>query len=835
MQTTTCRHLWLLLVLLSSWRQPLEAGPPTVEHLSPTAGQRGTRFSLTVFGGGLGATAEMMLYHGGVTCESIEAVSDNEVVLRLAAASDCLTGTHPFRLRTPQGVSSLQIFRISPLPVVSELEDNNSIETAQAVTPDVTVTGVIEAGDVDCFRLSLKRGERLAAEAEAIRAGGTMLDVVLNVMSADGTLLASADDTPLARQDPFLSVIVPADGDYFVELHETGFEGDESSRYALHLGTFPRPAWVYPAGGRAGEPLSVVFGGDAAGEFSQLIHPVPAQPDSSPIFAELDGKRSPTALPFRVCEFGNVLEAEPDDSTDDSTRQSVEIPIALNGVLRDPGDADTFRIHVPHPGTFRLEAFASRLGSPVDSLLSVSDTAGRLMGVSDDGAAHDSLLLLSIPESGEYDVRMTDKRANGGENFIYRIEISAWSPEVTPFLPRPNRLSQDGQAILVPRGNRVLASLACQRSGFTGDVRLTASGLPPGVTVAGVEIPADRFWVPTVISAGADAPISGALVEVEATAETAEGPVSGRFRQVVDLVAGSADQLFLAAETDRLAVAVVDDVPYSVSLEQPAAALAADGTLDLHVTVQRAAGFEGAIDVSIPFLPPWVDGPAAVTIDAGVNSAVYTLRAWPRAEPRTWMVCAEARPGQVTSAGAGSSTAGSSPSRSSSRRIEVSRLAVASDLVALRIDRSPVSGRLGQIVAEQGVPLKVECPLEGIAALPDELIAVLEGLPNRVTAQPVPVTSRQPVIEFHLDPDITAPTGIHNELVVRLTGRIKGQEMSWRTGRGSSLRIEPSGGLIRDATGRPLTRLELLRLSAVKQPSESTPSLLPDDVKAPVE
>jgi hypothetical protein len=64
-----------------------------------------------------------------------------------------------------------------------------------------------------------------------------MFDAVINLYDDSGAWLASIDDTPLTRQDPWLSFTAPDSGEYIVEIHEAGFEGSEDSRYALHLGT----------------------------------------------------------------------------------------------------------------------------------------------------------------------------------------------------------------------------------------------------------------------------------------------------------------------------------------------------------------------------------------------------------------------------------------------------------------------------------------------------------------------------------------------------------------------------------------------------------------------
>ncbi len=802
----------------------LQAAPPSVERLSPAAGQRGTTFELTIVGAGLQSTADVMLYGSGISCDRLDAKSDNELVLHLTATAECPTGTHSLRLRSPEGISELLVFSISPFPIVPETESNDAFEDAQSVELNSTLVGTIEAGDVDSFRVTLKRGDRLSVEAEAIRTGGSMLDTVLNVLGPDGSWLAFVDDTAQGRQDPITSLIAPEDGDYIVQLHETNFEGDESSRYSLHIGTFPNPSFVFPPGGQSGTTLTVSFGGDATGAISQEVSLRDLAFGTKRVYANQDGDQSPTGLPFRISPFGNSNEAEPNNAASELSETVAELPIALNGILQVPGDVDCFRIRAEAGQKINVEVFASRLGSSIDSLLEIHRLNGDLVASSDDGLSHDSHTAVTFPATGEYVVRITDKRGNGGEDHFYRIELSPFLPQLTTFLSRPDRRSQERQAIAVPRGNRVLTFLACQRTGFSGDVNMVASGLPEGVQLPSTLVPSDRYWVPMVIEAAADAPIAGGLVDVEASGVSSSGTVIGHFRQVVDLVAASADQLFYAADEDRLAVAVIEEVPYSITLQQPVTSLAPDGTLDLQITATRAEGFDGPLDVSFPFLPPWIDGPEKVTIPKGESSIVYTLRAWDKAKPRTWQICAEAKPGIDSSASSDSEqSAGAQMMRTGSgrgsQRTRVASTPVASNIVDLSIATSPVSGSIGTVIAEQGTPRQLKCSLQVSGALPESLTAVLEGLPNRVTASDVKVDPRSGSVEFELKPESSCPVGEFPDLIVRLSGRMNDQEVSWRVGRGGTLRIEAAGMLFTDDKGQPLSRLERLRREAERKTS----------------
>jgi hypothetical protein len=278
---------------------------------------------------------------------------------------------------------------------------------------------------------------------------------------------------------------------------------------------------------------------------------------------------------------------------------------------------------------------------------------------------------------------------------------------------------------------------------------------------------------------------------------------------VVDLVNGPADALFQSAVVDRLAVAVIEPFPFRIDLAPPAAPLAQDGTLDLELTLTRDKGFDGGVEVILPFLPPWVDGPSAVTIPPGQTKAVYQLRAFPRAAPREWSICAEAE------AGGGSGrrtdvevTPGASDPLPTAPPPEI---AVASQLVKLSVLPSPIAGKLEDATTEQGAPLTMSASLHVRGEIPTDMMAELEGLPNRVTSSAVPVRAGQPDVQFQVQLAPDAPVGVFPDLVVRLSGSLHGQKVSICVGRGGVLRITPRGALVRDENGRPLSRLQVLQ------------------------
>lgn len=796
----------------------LRAAPPTVEGVSPPVGQRGTEFTVTLTGARLTDPQELMLYAPGVVCTKLAATTENEVAAVLKAAPDCKLGEYAFRLRTKGGASEVRTFRVTPFPVVTEQEPND--DKPQTVPPNVSVAGVTESAGTDNFAVVLKKGQRLSAEVEAVRLGGELNDTVLTVYGPDGKPLATVDDTPLFRQDPVLSLVAPADGTYVVQVRETNFGGSDSHRYVLHIGTFLRPEAVFPAGGPAGAETAVKLF-NAAGDVTQTIKlPAAGAPFA---FYPTDGATpaAPTAQPFRVSPFPNVIEAEPNDSPK-AASAAVPWPVAFNGIVETPGDVDHFRFAAKRGDALDVQAFAFRIGSPLDPVVAVFDASGELIAANDDDETHDSRVKLTIPADGEYVVRVTDKRKQGGPRFIYRVEVTKLEPGLAVFAAPPLRKTQDRGVVAIPRGNRVLVHLAVRRDGFTGPVTIAPGDLPAGVRASVPQVPADEFLVPVVFEAAADAPVGGKLVTIDGSGGDPKSPVRGGFSQVVALVRGPGDSAFHGVELSKLAVVVVDPVPFVVSVTRPGTPLVPDGTMELIVRVGRARDFAEPLEVSFPALPPGVEAPTSVVIPADKTETRVTLVAHPEAELGEWRFVVEAKvaaPGRAgrdpTAVGMnGLGTPGGTGRRP--RRGAESLPPVASEAVAMTVTKPALNGTFAPTGAEQGKSVKIVCKFDVPVPAGSAFTAQLAGLPPRATAAPVEVKAGAKEVEFVVQVEATTPPGDHRVLVCELAGTVAGERVVYRLGRGGALKVDAPGAVKTDATGKPLSPLEALRLEQKK-------------------
>src|SRR5579864_9163023 len=224
------------------------AASPELSVVTPRGAQRGTEADLVFNGNRLADAKEILFYQSGISVTKLESPDPQHVKVHVQIAKDAAIGEYPLRVRTATGLSELRTFDVTPFPVVQEKEPNNDFAHAQPIDLNTTVAGVIENEDVDTFVVDVKKGQRITAEVQGMRLGDAMFDPFVSIQDEHRFALSESDDTALAAQDPIASAIAPADGKYYVQVHDTSYGGGGNFYYLLHIGTFPRPTTVFPLG-----------------------------------------------------------------------------------------------------------------------------------------------------------------------------------------------------------------------------------------------------------------------------------------------------------------------------------------------------------------------------------------------------------------------------------------------------------------------------------------------------------------------------------------------------------------------------------------------------------
>ncbi len=790
-----------------------EAASPRLSLILPRGVQRGAEHVLTFSGSNLGDAQEVLFYDSGFEVTKLEP-NGNSFKATVKVAADCRLGEHIAQVRTASGVSDFRTFFVGPFAAVAEAEPNTDFAQPQTINLNVTVEGVVQTEDVDYFIVEAKKGQRISAEVEAMRLGATLFDPYLAILDAKRFELASADDTPLVVQDAVASVVAPEDGKYIIEVRESAYGGNGNCRYRLHVGTFPRPTAVYPAGGKLGEQIDVKFLGDPAGELTQKVTlPAEDRPGFGLIATDAAGS-APSPNPFRLFEHGNAFEAEPNNSMKEAT--PAELPLAFNGIIEGEGDHDWFKFNAKKGQVFEVECFARRVRSALDPVLNLYGPDRKSIAGNDDSRGPDSYIRFSVPADGEYSIRVRDHLGRGGPDFVYRIEFQPVRPKLTLSIPRNERYGQYRQQIYVARGNRFGALFNLARANFSGELVFEGNDLPTGVTMHAETVPSNLSAAPVVFEAAADAPLSGKLVDFTARHVEAEKDIRGGFRNTADFIVGGPGQsIYKQIEVDRLAIAVVEELPFKLEIVEPKVPLVRNGEMKLKIVAHRKEGFTAPINVQFPFRPPGISAASSVTIPEGKNEINYPINAAATAQIKSWKVFA------LGSANVNGNAWVASP---------LTTLNVAEPFVTVALERA--SCEQGQ---EAQVYCKLTCgtPFEGNAKLK------LVGLPPKVTTEDLQFNKDTQELTFNLKTDPTSPAGKHN-LYCQLIVTQNGEPIQ---SRGGSVQLQidkplpapvakpaakPQPAQVAKAPApkpaeapkaKPLTRLEKLRLAA-KQRAE---------------
>jgi hypothetical protein len=147
---------------------------------------------------------------------------------------------------------------------------------------------------------------------------------------------------------------------------------------------------------------------------------------------------------------------------------------------------------------------AATSGSPLDAVLRIDDSGGKLLASGDGGTAGDAKLAWTAPQDGVYRATIADLFHNGGAEYLYRLEIKRPTPEVRA------TVENDAYALLPGKSVSIKVSVA-RRNDHAGALVAVVTGLPPGVSATSAELSAKGGGdVALVLSAAADAkPASG--------------------------------------------------------------------------------------------------------------------------------------------------------------------------------------------------------------------------------------------------------------------------------------------------------------------------------------
>ncbi len=741
---------------------------PTLNLIEPRGGQRGVELEMQFYGERLDGIQEVLAYDPGIEFRSFTVENDKHASAKIFIKPDAPLGEHGLRVRTSGGVSFLRSFFVGQFPVVNEVDPNDKPEQAQRVELNTTVQGVAKQEDVDYYVCSLKKGQRFTAEVEAMRLGRTMFDSYVAIVDPKGFEIASCDDAALLRTDPFVSTIIPEDGDYCVLVREAAYEGNDNCEYRVNIGTFPRPKAVFPTGAKAGETVEFKFIGDPAGDFTEKVT-IPADAgERFPLFPTRDGLQAPSPHWIKISPAASVVEAEPNNGAKESTPLPDQ-PCVGYGIIGQNDDVDFFRFKAAKDEEFTIRVLARELRSPLDAVLSVRNEKGENLANNDDqGGLDPKMPLWKAPADGEYHLVIRDQLRRGGPDYTYRVELEKRNVGISASLPVVERdNSQKWKMITVPRGNRYAAMVNIARDNIGCDVSLEAESLPAGVTMNAPVVKRSVTAVPVIFEAAADAPVAGSLYRFKVKALEDPRNIAGILEETIHHVEINNQGPYHSASAERIPVAVIDEAPYKLELETPAVPIVKNGTMQLKVKAQRKEGYAEAITLRFLWNPPGIGSPATVTMNGDQSEALYEINANGDAPPAEWQVCV-----------LGEANTPQGP------------VLASTSLVPLRVADPYLTMAMDMAATEQGKATTLICKMDYPAKFEGNATAEVFGLPHGATTAPVSFPRGQAQVNFPVEIAGDATVGKHTALFCRVTVPEKGTTILHQVGQGGTLRID---------------------------------------------
>jgi len=124
-------------------------------------------------------------------------------------------------------------------------------------------------------------------------------------------------------------------------------------------------------------------------------------------------------LTLQISDLPEWTERTPDGSLAEAP--TYELPGAISGVINSAAESDflRFKLHAGHRVIFDVQA--NRTGSPLDPTLYLLDSSGKELARSEDVHGLDPFLEFTPPSDGDYIVKLTDTRFQGGSDYRYRL------------------------------------------------------------------------------------------------------------------------------------------------------------------------------------------------------------------------------------------------------------------------------------------------------------------------------------------------------------------------------------------------------------------------------
>lgn len=503
-----------------------------------------------------------------------------ENVFSITVAANVAPGNYDVRCQGKYGLSNRRTFVVNGTPEFTEIEPNGGSDlptwvegeavrtnAAQEVTLPVTINGQSIGGpEVDWYRFTGVAGQRILLDGQCKRIDSQM-DLAVTLLTESGTIIGESRYADALES--LVDVTLPVNGQYFVKVHDALFASGPGYVYRLTIGQLPYLDFVFPPAGLPGSndeytlygrnlpggqpspfqldgrPIEqlkarIVVPSDIIGKltYSSLIGPQQAGMDGVEYLVTNNGFRSNPVL-ITPATAPTVLEDGNNDSA--VAPQKLTLPCEVAGSFYPQRDVDWFSFDAKKDDVWAFDVYADRLGQSVDPALLIQrlsmDEKGEqkitdIVFIEDvpernfnnrsgrhefDERTSDPSYIFKATEDGTYRILLKDgvSSVKSDPRLIYRLAIRKPQPDFRVVaIPEG---STDG--LMLRKGGRdMIHVVAYRQDEFAGEMTVSATGLPAGVTTEDIIIGPGNYHGTLILTAADSAPAGIGTLQLTAKA-----------------------------------------------------------------------------------------------------------------------------------------------------------------------------------------------------------------------------------------------------------------------------------------------------------------------------
>jgi len=653
------KYLTLLIACLLSDSTAIAQLPATrLDGVFPAGGKAGETIEATIFGGDLDNVDRLIFSHPGLTAKPKLADATPfddgpqpiENLFIVSIAGNVPVGGYEVRCQGKYGISGPRKFMVDSRPELNEIEPNANEENATEVAEiPIIINGQFNTtADVDFYKFQGTAGQRLIVTGHA-HAIDSPASLVLTLIHPDGRVLDESQRS--GNQDPVLDVTLPHTGTYLLQVHDLLYAGGAPFVYRIVVGNQPTIDFIFPPAGLpgsndeftvygrnlpGGQPSGLIrdghkleqiktriaIPGDITGHLRTTTILEPYQASLDAIEFRIPSPAGPSNAALVTVAQAPIVFEQPINDTP-ATAQKLTPPCEVAGQFYPQRDVDWYTLDAKADQEFWIEIISHRLGLPTDSSLIifavetaesgeeslkqlawVNSTSIRNGGFEFDERTNDPVYRFQAPADGTYRILVRDGRSSvvSDPSLVYRLSVKPAKPDfrlaITP-------IDSSGAVLMRKGGREAVKVVVFRQDGFNGEVRLSASGLPPGVSAPDMIVGPDCHHAVFTLSATPDAASASGEIKVVGTATIAGQPVSrtARISQPLAVVPfaqpNNAGQASVSARlVDRLPVVISDSETERIVLsavEPLTVETARGGIVKVKYKVTRENGAGGTI------------------------------------------------------------------------------------------------------------------------------------------------------------------------------------------------------------------------------------------------